>query len=76
MTERLEKLRDSLPSETVIGTYLARGRNPYKGGEEDCLIAVLNPGSTYLEQGEAIEKIHQQGFSIDDFYELLVIFEG
>lgn len=75
MIERLEKLRDSLPRETVIGADLTRGENPYKGGEEDCLVVTFRSESAYVEQAEVIMEINRQGFAIDDFFGYLVVFE-
>ena len=75
MIERLEKLRDSLTSEAVIGAHLTRGDNPYKGREEDCLVVVFSPESAPLEQADVTIEIGRQGFAIDDFFWYLVIFE-
>lgn len=75
MIERLEKLGDGLMGEVVIGAHLTRGENPYKGGEEDCLVVVFSPKSTNLEQTNIMDEIRRQGFSIDDFFWYIVIFE-
>lgn len=75
MIERLEKLRDSLTSEAVIRAYLARGVNPYRGGEEECLVVVFSPESTNPEQADVATEIRRQRFAIDDFFSHLVIFD-
>lgn len=75
MIERLTKLGDSLMGEVVIGAHLTRRENPYKEGEEDCLVVVFSPESTETEQTDVIVGIARQGFDIDDYFEHLVIFE-
>ena len=75
MIERLEKLQDSLRDEVVIGAHLTRARNPYKGGEEDCLVVVFDPYVTNLERTTIMEEIRRQGFAIDDLFWYIDIFE-